>query len=39
VNGKSVNIEPFSVIGFSIFGRVVNSKGEGIGGVKITIDG
>jgi hypothetical protein len=39
VNGKSVIIDPFSVIGFSIFGRAVNLKGEGIGGVKIVIDG
>ena len=31
--------EGFSVIGFSIQGRVVNHKGEGISGVKIIIDG
>ena len=40
IDGKSVTLEPpFSVIGFSIFGRVLNSKGEGISGVKIIIDG
>jgi hypothetical protein len=39
VDGKSVEVQPFSIIGFSIFGRAVNSKGEGISGVKILIDG
>jgi hypothetical protein len=36
---KSVVVEPFSVIGFSINGKVLNSLGEGVGGVKILIDG
>jgi hypothetical protein len=39
VDSKPVKLEPFSVIGFSISGKVVNSKGEGIAGVKILIDG
>jgi hypothetical protein len=39
VNGSPVKNEPFSVIGLSIFGKVVNNKEEGIGGVKIVIDG
>lgn len=39
VNGASVLLGNFNVIGFSIFGKVVNSKGDGIGGVKIIIDG
>lgn len=39
VDGKSIQVESFSVIGFSIFGKVVNSKSQGIDGVKIIIDG
>ena len=39
VNGASVVLGNFNVIGFSIFGKVVNSKGDGIGAVKIIIDG
>jgi hypothetical protein len=39
VNGSPVKNEAFSVIGLSIFGKVVNNKEEGIGGVKIVIDG
>jgi hypothetical protein len=39
VENKPVVLEAFHVIGLSIFGKVVNSKGLGIGGVKILIDG
>ena len=39
VEGKSLNVEPFNVIGFSIQGKVMNSKNEGISGVRINIDG
>lgn len=39
VDGKAVKTSPFNVIGFSIFGKVVNNREEGIGGVKIIIDG
>lgn len=39
VENHPVTLEPFHVIGMSIFGKVVNSKAKGIGGVKILIDG
>ena len=39
VDNTPVVLEPFHVIGLSIFGKVANSKGKGIGGVKILIDG
>jgi hypothetical protein len=39
VEGKSLNVEAFNVIGFSIQGKVMNSKNEGISGVRINIDG
>lgn len=39
IENKSAQVPPFSIIGFSIFGKAVNHKGEGIGGVKIIIDG
>ena len=39
VKNAPVTLNPFSVIGFSISGKVVNAKGEGIPGVKILIDG
>lgn len=39
VETKSLTLEPFQIIGFSIQGKVVNSRGEGISEVKISIDG
>ena len=39
VENAPVKLQSFNVIGFSIFGKVVNSKGEGISGVKVIIDG
>ncbi|CDW74259.1 nodal modulator 1-like [Stylonychia lemnae] len=39
VDAELIQLEPFQVIGFSISGKAVNNKGEGISGVKIVIDG
>ena len=39
VKNSPVKLNSFSIIGFSISGKVVNAKGEGISGVKILIDG
>ena len=39
VKNLPLSLGPFSVIGFSITGKVVNSRNEGIQGAKVLIDG